>query len=125
MSPRVKLNKALEAALEDPFAVLVDPPTSAARFPGRVVVCVQRAGITPSPVMAGWANALAVYLLVPHEAYAAAEEALDEHLPTLVAAIEAEGLPIVSMDRDVFFDQGESPGWHGYRVLTTAHTTNP
>lgn len=125
MSARTDLTAALKTALPAPFKVLPEPPTSAARFPKHTIVTVQRPGLTPSPVLAGWANALAVYIVVPHEGYDAAETELEARVPTVVAAIEARGLPIVTIDRDVFFDSGDGYGYHGYRILTTTHTHTP
>lgn len=116
MSARATLLAQLADVLGKPFKVVEEPPGSDARFPSAVLVTVQRAGASPSPVGGGWANSVLVYVVVPHETYSKAEDALDEHLPTLVAVLMKLGYAVATIDRDVFFQQGDSPGLHGYRI---------
>lgn len=124
MSARSELQAALTTALSSTtYHVAPEGPGTDARFPKKAWVAVQRAGAVPSAVSSGWSQALAVAVVVAPEKYSNAEDELDVHLPVVVAAVEAAGYAIVTIDRDVLFQEGDAAGWHGYRITIATHTT--
>lgn len=126
MSARTDLLAALDADLADDFHVSPRPPAGGSKMAtGKGYVTIQRAGLTPAPQSSGWGQTLAAYLLVGAEDFATAEDALEPLLATLVEQLEAYRLPISTIDRDVFFEDGDAPGWHGYRIAFTKITSTP
>lgn len=124
MSARTDLTAHLRATLPTKYRVLDDPPGSDAKInTGRAAVHVQRAGITPNG--GSWGHALAVYVLVGPEGFTTAENALDDLLPAVVTAVEAmQNNAVTGIDRDVFFNDGDAGGFHGYRITTATLTTS-
>lgn len=122
MSARTSLTETLATALAvEAFDVKEAAPTPSTQIPpAKAYVHVERAGLVPSPATSGWAQALVVLVLVGAEVYHTAEAALDELLPPVVAAIEAASYPVVTVDRDTFFER-----FHGYRITTTITTPTP
>lgn len=123
MSARSDLLTLLTGLDSARYTVTVKPPGSDTRIlAGRGVVTVQRAGIVPTG--GAWAHALTAILVVGAEAYQTAEDELEELLPAVVALIESdERHSIESIDRGVFFD-GDSDGFHGYRITIPTITTS-
>lgn len=123
MSARTALAGNLTTALPTgDYLIKRGAPTGSKIAAGKVHVQIMRAGLVPSKVTSGWAQALVVLVLVGAEDFEIAEDFLDEKLPPVVTAIENLGHEIVTIDRDTFYGTDETSGFHGYRITTTVTT---